>query len=185
MRRDSAAEARIEQRSNDNCEVDRACSPGGRGRSDSIASAWEAVGAAPSPTPLRRLLSHSAQQPGNDTEASPPNGDELNAPYFHGHISRTEAETALRRAGLAPGLFLVREKDRGRLYALSVVVKGNVQHHLVECRPAAASGSRSRYLFNGKELRHCASIADIIDMLRALRGGDGACVLGEPCARAY
>lgn len=112
------------------------------------------------------------------------------APYNHGSISRQEAEQRLAAAGGADGLFLVRIKAAQRVYALSVMVKGQVKHHLIEhgsellCAsvsaeedPAAASG----FAFNGKRLRQCHSVDDIVHLLSHLKTADGHTVLSRPC----
>ena len=74
----------------------------------------------PSPhLPHRPHRTHPVQQRGSVTH--------LDAAWFHGDISREEAELRLRKAGFSSGLFLVRASSRGpSYYALSMVHDGNV-----------------------------------------------------------
>jgi len=57
--------------------------------------------------------------------------------YYHGHISRAEAERRVRREGLYEGLFLVRSKDPSRdAYVLTAVTNGRLQHHSIRVSSA-------------------------------------------------
>ena len=97
------------------------------------------------------------------------------APYFHGDISRQEAEQRLLAAGGTDGLYLIREKVPERTYALSVMIMGAVKHHLME------SAENNTFVFNGKSLPQCHCVQDIIDMLLNLKKADGQFVLTQAC----
>ena len=59
--------------------------------------------------------------------------------WLHGlHVTREVADDILRRLGMHDGLFLVRERDSqgsNAKYALSMVVKGRPEHHLIYSLP--------------------------------------------------
>jgi hypothetical protein len=53
--------------------------------------------------------------------------------YFHGEISREDAEQRLGNFGLKQGAFLVRAKDfHKHVYALSVSSGKMIEHHLIQ-----------------------------------------------------
>eukprot|EP00042_Codosiga_hollandica_P052034 m.653460 g.653460 ORF g.653460 m.653460 type:complete len:72 (+) comp58404_c0_seq3:165-380(+) len=51
--------------------------------------------------------------------------------YFHGEITREEAETRLVLAGSREGSYLVRAKDENQ-FALSVFSDNTCEHHLLQ-----------------------------------------------------
>jgi hypothetical protein len=59
--------------------------------------------------------------------------DVLMASYYHGPISRNEAEARFKVHGLEEGSYLLRLKDEdNEVYALSVCSSGIVEHHLLQ-----------------------------------------------------
>ena len=51
--------------------------------------------------------------------------------WFHGAISREEAERKIKSFGLVNGLFIIREKAVNK-YALCLVFRGNILHYLIQ-----------------------------------------------------
>ena len=51
-------------------------------------------------------------------------------PWYHGAISREEAERKIKAFGLINGLFIIREKAINK-YALCLVFRGNILHYLI------------------------------------------------------
>ena len=76
------------------------------------------------------------------------NLSEINKPaaWFHGMITREEAETVL--ASLEAGHFLVRQSEHRLGYALSVVANREVHHYMVETLPGG------RYRLKGSMIEH-------------------------------
>ena len=75
------------------------------------------------------------------------------AAWFHGMITREEAETVL--ISLANGSFLVRQSEHRLGYALSVVARREVHHYMVETLPGG------RYRLNGSMIQH-SNLNDLI-----------------------
>ena len=65
--------------------------------------------------------------------------------YYHGSISREEAEFRLQQQGASEGLFLVRLKDAAKCtFALSVCHQLAIEHHILQVwsltlKPSACS----------------------------------------------
>ena len=82
--------------------------------------------------------------------------------YYHGRISRRQAEARLRAAGAGDGAYLVRLKDAdASLFALSLCAAGAVEHHLLRL-DAPGTGPAQ---VNGAALRGCCSMEETIAFL--------------------
>ena len=93
-------------------------------------------------------------------------------PWFHGEVSRDEAESRLRAAGFRNGLFLARERDSKGSFALGLVFKGQVYHYLLD---------RDRYgqlsITDGRKFDNLMQAVDHYS-----RKADGLlCPLGDGC----
>lgn len=79
------------------------------------------------------------------------------------------------------GSYLLREKEPGLSYALSVLVEeGKFKHHLLQRCTKSAGGYKDYFLLNGKRLKDCNSVKSIIELLVSLKK-DGVNVLTQPC----
>ena len=93
--------------------------------------------------------------------------------WFHGVISREEAETRLKAYGCTNGLFLVRERDKTKgTFAIGLCHDGSVYHYLLNADSAGKLSIPSGPKF--LNLMECVEYY--------LNRSDGlVCKLGEPC----
>ncbi|XP_041475386.1 tyrosine-protein kinase ZAP-70-like isoform X3 [Lytechinus variegatus] len=82
-------------------------------------------------SPTHQLNHHYHQQPTQPSRTMPV--DPLTRRFYHGRITREEAEARLRNAGCHQGMFLLRESlGREGNYALSLCYKDEVYHYAIE-----------------------------------------------------
>nr|XP_054764621.1 tyrosine-protein kinase SYK-like [Lytechinus pictus] len=82
-------------------------------------------------SPTHQLNHHYHQQPTQPSRTMPV--DPLSRRFYHGRITREEAEARLRNAGCHQGMFLLRESlGREGNYALSLCYKDEVYHYAIE-----------------------------------------------------
>jgi hypothetical protein len=95
--------------------------------------------------------------------------------FLHGELSRGAAEELIAAAGLADGMFLVREKGNDK-FTLSVCKTGQFEHHMLTV------GADSCYLLNGDALS--AAVSSLPELVAHLTHEREtlACCLGEPVA---
>jgi hypothetical protein len=102
----------------------------------SLATAWNAVDPCASPKQRRKSSLASPvffrDGPLPSPPLSPTRPSLVDRSNNHGFISRQEAEARLKDHGMALGMYLLREKEPNKMYALSVVVPEGVKHHLIE-----------------------------------------------------
>eukprot|EP00050_Salpingoeca_kvevrii_P021082 m.106120 g.106120 ORF g.106120 m.106120 type:complete len:142 (-) comp9168_c0_seq1:1026-1451(-) len=110
-------------------------------------------------------------------EAAPPK-------YFHGAISRAEAESRLAAAGMADGTFLVREKFPDTAYALSICADGQVFHLMFERQERDDGTFGTDFVSDGVLYEGCSTVDQFVQRLATSNGeGLGMPVLGTPLAR--
>eukprot|EP00730_Choanoeca_flexa_P000975 TRINITY_DN10423_c0_g2_i1.p1 TRINITY_DN10423_c0_g2~~TRINITY_DN10423_c0_g2_i1.p1 ORF type:complete len:235 (+),score=14.14 TRINITY_DN10423_c0_g2_i1:345-1049(+) len=170
----------------ESCSSDRARSSS-TASTCSIGTAWRANNSSPaSPKPRRR----SSLSPGpgtfNEDRGTPPPSPTrpslLCSVNHHGCISRQEAEARLRHAGMHTGMYLLREKQANRMYALSTVMQDRtIQHHIIERSVRKDKSLGNHFILNGKRLRDCNSVDHVIDMLKTTINAAGESVLTIPC----
>eukprot|EP00052_Salpingoeca_macrocollata_P030751 m.320824 g.320824 ORF g.320824 m.320824 type:complete len:248 (-) comp24588_c0_seq1:120-863(-) len=83
-----------------------------------------------------------------------PLADFRSAPWYHGRISRKEAEERLQKHGLGSGLFLLRDSSRDNSFALSLCFSGKIYHNTIE-----PEGSGYRYVAANKDFD---SVEDLV-----------------------
>eukprot|EP00045_Choanoeca_perplexa_P003433 m.31143 g.31143 ORF g.31143 m.31143 type:complete len:241 (+) comp12038_c0_seq1:128-850(+) len=151
----------------------------------SLATAWNSIDLAASPKPRRKSSLASPVFFRDGPLPSPPTSP--NRPSLvdrsnnHGLISRQEAEARLKTQGMPIGMYLLREKEANRMYALSVVVPDGIKHHLIERSVRKDKSLGNHYVLNGKRLRDCTTLQHVITMLKEMKGAEGAGVLTIPC----
>jgi hypothetical protein len=87
--------------------------------------------------------------------------------YLHGLISRSEAEQRLRDAGTDDGTFLVRVRETSVVpsFAVAMLHKGRVSHHLLE---QSAPGRPFR--INAERAEGCLTLDATVDFMKAKPG---------------
>lgn len=58
----------------------------------------------------------------------------LEQPWYHGEIEREEAEKIMAASGHKDGKFLMRIKDKGTQFAISISYRNNTKHYLIDQR---------------------------------------------------
>eukprot|EP00049_Salpingoeca_infusionum_P003390 m.66133 g.66133 ORF g.66133 m.66133 type:complete len:216 (+) comp12102_c0_seq3:97-744(+) len=95
--------------------------------------------------------------------------------WFHGAISRHEAEKRLQQGGMVDGLFLVRTSSKGiNTFALSVCHKGQLYHNTIEKQP------HNTYLYVGVG-REFETLEDLVNYYLASTASKLA--LSQVCTR--
>jgi hypothetical protein len=98
-----------------------------------------------------------------------PTQESLGAAWYHGVISREEAEARLGEAGLGQGWFLVRQRDTsGDSFAISIAKQQGFVHHLLK---QTATGT---YTIDNKPTpQPLVSIAEVVQYLSQREQADG------------
>ena len=89
--------------------------------------------------------------------------------WFHGEISRAEAERRLQVLGCQDGMFLVRKNDRG--FVLNYAYDGSVNHVLFDVDREGRLSTNS-----GRKFDYLMLAVDYFTLEKILQ-----CKLGEPC----
>ena len=97
---------------------------------------------------------------------------------MHGRLSRVDAERRLKASGATEGLYLVREKEAGVSYVISIVEKQHINHYILEKvkQPDSSSPSSSSpssggdffFMISSHGFMDCASVDDVIHYLAAM-----------------
>lgn len=98
-------------------------------------------------------------------------------PWFHGDIGREEAEKIMAASGHFDGKYLMRAKDRGTSFAISISFRGETKHYLIDQRKT--SGGIKYAIERGPPFEN------LMDLVAHYHNKmDGLlCKLTEPCIR--
>jgi hypothetical protein len=157
------------------------------GQSFAFTEPGDSTTGSPVPSPPTRRRPSAANEGGSITPALPARpslhtGKRVALPANHGMISRQEAERRLLGEDKPVGLYLLREKEPGRVYALSVVQQGgDIKHHLIERAVRKDGHLGNHWILNNKRLRDCSTLECVVEMVRQLPGPDGLPVLRNIC----